>query len=247
MSLRTAYEVLTDPDRPHREHEHQLTGTDWTIWGETAVDVLSEFASGPLHLRRRASVPLRELLASGAEGARNVLVRLTTDADPLVRSGAILALGRCGDPAAVSGCLSTLADPVHRLRAGDSALATLVEVGDPGLAAELLHLELRTPDDRDGLLLGAVHLAARLPGADWALLLGDVVRRPVVSSPSCQLAALRVLRRLRDPGSCCQPFPPQRPDRADWVRGAVTHDDLQPLAALDSLSVQRELGHWIGR
>jgi HEAT repeat protein len=112
---------------------------------------------------------------------------------------------------------------VMRPIAGDDALALVAELGRRADAERAVLAELARTDDRDGLWLGAIHLAARLEMEAAVPHLRRIASSPVVASVLPHVAALAALRALGRRGNGL---------------------DLSRLESLDHLEVQRELGEW---
>jgi hypothetical protein len=161
-----------------------------------------------------------------ALGAQDVLEALARDREPVVRRAAFIAaldLETTAGPGLLDAAREALADRWVRSTAGDNALAVVAALAGPGEVEEVVLDELSRPDDRDGLFLGAVHLArlASIQRAVPALL--AIVNAPVVASVAAHHAALQSLRSLGHPR---------------------TRIDLRHLDGVDHLDVQAELGEW---
>jgi hypothetical protein len=107
--------------------------------------------------------------------------------------------------------------------AGDDAMALVAELAPPRDAERTIAAELARPDDRDGLYLGAIHIARQLEIAAAVPHLVRIAEEPVTASVLPHVAALAALRGLGHRGG---------------------RMDLDHLESLDHLEVQRELGEW---
>ena len=216
--------VLSDDNAPGTRQRDLLVSRDWGGAGNRGLAVLVESARSRLwSVRHGVAVALLDLVRSGAPGAADELLRLTEDVEPVVRRIAIHALTHAADPRVVQAALATLADDRARSIAGDAALQAIAHLA-PGRVAERAILdELGGGHDRDGVRLGAVHLAERLRIQGAVPLLAAVAAAEVVSGPAVHVAALRALRSLNAPASII---------------------DLAHLEGLDHLDVQAELGAW---
>jgi hypothetical protein len=159
-------------------------------------------------------------------GQIHELAALASDREPVVRRAAYVAIldrTEIDDPRFLAAAMDSLADPRTRPTVGDHALAVVAAQGRPSDLESAVLDELARPDDRDGLFLGAVHLArlADVRRAVPALL--AIVNAPVVSGVGVHVAALEALRSMGHPRS---------------------RIDLRHLDGVDHLDVQRELGEW---
>lgn len=223
LDVGAAATLLADPDAPPAAQREQLVARDWSSAGATGLGVLLDVAASPLwSLRHGAAVALLDLTRSGAPGAADALLRLAEDVEPVVRRVALHALTHAGDPRAVACALATLADDGARAMAGDAALQAVAHLARANVAEATILAELQPGSDRDGLRLGAIHLAERLRIAAAAPRLAAIASTGIVAGTAAHVAALRALRNFG------------RPSRID----------LAHLESVDHLDLQAELGAW---
>ncbi len=228
VDVGAARRVLADADVPAGAHRDLLVSRDWSAAGNAGLTVLAAAAQARLWSERHGvAVALLDLARSGVPGASDALLALTEDAEPVVRRVALHALTHAREPRVVPPALAALADDRARAIAGDAALAAVASLAPRAVAERAILAEL-TGDghDRDGLRLGAVHLAERSGLTAAAPALAALVSREIVGGPSVHVAALRALRTLH-------------PSRA-----AAPQLDLAHLEGVDHLDVQAELGAW---
>jgi HEAT repeat protein len=215
--------ILTDPDAPSTAQRELLVSRDWSAAGVPGLAVLVETAASRLwSLRHGVAVALLDLVRGGVAGAAEALLALTEDVEPVVRRVAIHALTHAADPRVVPSALVTLADDRARAMAGDAALQAVAHLASAEVAERAVLAELRVADDRDGLVLGAVHLAERLRIAAAAPLLAVWGGAEIAAGPGVHVASLRTLRTL----------------------GARPVPRLDHLESVDHLDVQVELAAW---
>jgi HEAT repeat protein len=213
-----AESVLFDDDAPPSAQRRMLVSRSWAEAGEAGRSLLRRCADSPnWSLRQGAAIALTEIRAP------DDLVALAADPEPVVRRAAFEGLRKLDEPRGLAAARETLADPVMRPTAGDDALAVVAEFARPAEAARTIVAELARPDDRDGLWLGAIHLARELEIESAAPHLARIAEGPITSSVLPHVAALSALRELGGPRS--------RPD-------------LSHLERIDHLEIQRELGEW---
>jgi len=217
---RAAQALLSDDAPPQIQREHLLRRS-WERAGDRGREVLRACAaSRNWSLRQGAAAGL---LQTGCWDER---ATLAFDREPQVRRaalGAVLDGAEECDPRVLDAARAVLADPSARPTAGDQALATIAAFGTAAELERVVVAELSRPDDRDGLFLGAIHLA-RLAGTKRAVPpLLALVNAPVVASAMAHVAALRTLRALGHPR---------------------TRIDLSHLEGVDHLDVQCEIGEW---
>jgi HEAT repeat protein len=210
--------VLFDDDAPPSVQRRMLVFRSWEDAGDTGRYVLRRCAASPnWSIRQGAALALAELRSA------DDVVPLTSDREPVVRRAAFEGLRRLEDVRGVAPARETLADPELRPTAGDEAMALVVELARPAEAERMVVEELSRDDDRDGLWLGAIHLARHAEIEAAVPALRRIAEGPVTSSVLPHVAALAALR-----------------DLGRSARGL----DLSHLEALDHLEVQRELGEW---
>jgi HEAT repeat protein len=210
--------VLFDDDAPPTAQRRMLVFRSWEGAGAAGLDVVRRCAGSPnWSLRQGAAIALAELRAA------DDLVTLASDREPVVRRAAFEGLRRLEDVRGVAAARETLSDPELRPTAGDEAMALVVELARPAEAERTVVAELSRPDDRDGLWLGAIHLARQAEIEAAVPSLRRIAESPITSSVLTHVAALAALREL----------------------GRRTRSlDLSHLEVLDHLEVQRELGEW---
>lgn len=221
VDLDIAARALPDADTPPSVQRELLMRRSWVRTGRRGREILLDCATSPnWALRQMAARPL------AATGGVDALGALALDREAVVRRAAFVAvLDRPDDidPRFLDAAWAALADPFARATAGDHALAVLAAGGGTAAVEEAVLRELSHADDRDGLFLGAIHLA-RLAGVTRAVpSLLAIVNSPVVASVGPHVAALQSLRSLGHPR---------------------TRIDLRQLDGVDHLDVQRELGEW---
>ena len=217
---RAAAALLSDEAPPQVQREHLLRRA-WGRSGARGRELLRACAaSRNWTLRQGAAAALVET------GCADELSALAFDPEPQVRRAALAAVldgsDSC-DPRILEAARDVLGDAAARPTAGDQALALIAAYGPAGEIDRVVVSELSRPDDRDGLFLGAIHLA-RLAGARAAVPpLLALVNAPIVGSVMPHVSALRSLRALGHPRS---------------------RIDLSHLEGVDHLDVQCELGEW---
>ena len=213
-----AQAILSDDDAPAVAQRRMLVLRAWRHAGAAGLAVVRACARSPnWTLRQGAAFAFADL------GAADDLVALASDREPVVRRAAFEELRRSEEPRGLAPARETLADPAMRPTAGDDALALLVQLARPAEAERTVLAELARPDDRDGLWLGAIHLARRLEITSAVPHLRRIAEGPITSSVLAHVASLAALRELG-----------KRP------AGIA----LKHLESLDHLDVQRELGEW---
>jgi HEAT repeat protein len=213
-----AADVLFDDDATPSEQRRALVFRDWTDAGPEGLDVLRRAAGSPnWSVRQGVALAMAEMRAG------DDLLELASDREPVVRRAAFEGLRHIEDVRGVAAARATLADPEFRPTAGDEAMALIVELARPAEAERTVVAELSRPDDRDGLWLGAIHLARQAEIEAAVPALRRIAEGPVTASVLPHVAALLALRTLG-----------RRSRRLD----------LSHLEALDHLEVQRELGEW---
>ncbi len=224
VDVDAAARVLSDDDASPGAQREMLLARSWTRAGDAGLAVLEDCAThSSWALRNGAAIALYDVAGGGNSRAMDRLTALSDDTEVIVRRTAVEALARLGDRRALPGARALLGDSRSRATAGDVALDAISRLAPEQEAAAAVLGELACDDDRDGLLLGAVHLAERLGLEAAGPELAHVASEPVVSGVGCHVAALRALRGFG-----------QRPPDLD----------LSHLEGLDHLDVQRELGAW---
>jgi HEAT repeat protein len=218
VDVEEAASVLLDPEAPPTAQRRMLVFRSWAKSGEEGLALLRECAVSPnWSLRQGAAIAFAEMRAV------DDLVALASDREPVVRRAAFEGLRQLEERRGVAPARETLADPVMRPTAGDDALALLAALARPADAKRAVLAELARPEDRDGLWLGAIHLARQLEISAAIPSLVRIAESPVTASVMPHVAALEALRDLGCPRSKL---------------------DLARLERLDHLEVQRELGEW---
>lgn len=218
VDLGEAESVLFDDDAPPSAQRRMLVVRSWAGSGDAGLALLRRCAeSRNWSLRQGAAIALTEM------GAADELVALGADPEPVVRRAVFEGLRKLDEPRGLVAARETLADPAMRPTAGDDALAVVAEFARPAEVARVLVSELSREDDRDGLWLGAIHIARRLEVEAAAPHLARIAEGPITSSVLPHVAALSALREL------------------GRRRAGL---DLSHLEALDHLEIQRELGEW---
>ncbi len=218
VDLRRASRILLDPDGPPSLQRRLLLRRSWQRTGAAGLDVARACATSENWSLRQASA-----YAFGDLGATDDLLALAYDPQPVVRRSALEVLRDNGDRRGIDAARATLDDPWARPTAGDEALALIGSVAGEEEAERVVLDELSRPDDRDGLFLGAIHLAFHLRSELAVPALLAIVNAPVHASVLQHVAALEALRSLGHPRS---------------------RIDLHHLEGVDHLDVQRELGEW---
>ncbi len=218
VDLDEAESLLFDDDAPPSAQRRMLVSRSWEEAGDAGIDLLRRCAESPnWSLRQGAAIAMTDV------GAVDELVALAADVEPVVRRAAFEGLRSLDEPRGLVPARETLADPVMRPTAGDDALAVVAEFARPAEAARVIVAELAREDDRDGLWLGAIHLARHLEIESAAPHLARIAEGPITSSVLPHVAALSALREFG-----------RRRSRVD----------LSHLEPLDHLEIQRELGEW---
>ncbi len=216
---------LDDPETPPSIVRELLARRSWKRAGARGAAVLRRAAASPSwSVRQLTAKPFADL-----RGAKD-LAALAADDEPVVRRAAFLAAldaphhaGVALADAVLPAARDTLDDPAARPTAGDPALAVLASHGTPAEVERRVIDELDRPADRDGIFLGAIHLA-RFGGMTRAApLLARIVASPVTGHVRSHVAALEALRSLGV---------------------AKTKVDLTRVEGLDHLDVVVELAHW---
>ncbi len=236
VDLAQARALLLGDTCPPAAQRAALVAHDWGDTGGAGVLLLAEVARAPAwSLRHGAAVGLLDLATRGLPGATDTLLALARDVEPVVRRVALHALTHARDPRALEPALATLADARARPLAGDAALQAVAALAPADIASAALLAELRRPDDRDGLRLGAIHLAERLRPQGAAGALAALAESPLVAGAGCHVAALRALRETfaADPSAA-----------GGRRRAALPRLALDHLEGVDHLDVQAELGAW---
>ena len=218
VDLDEAAEVLADPDASAAEQRRMLVAHRWAGAGDRGREVLRACAASPNWSIRQSAA-----YAFGDLGAAEDLLALAADREPVVRRAALEELRASDEPRGLAAARDTLADPAMRPTAGDDALALVAELGSRREAERTILAELARPQDRDGLHLGAIHMARHFEIEAAVPHLQRIVQSPVTASVLPHVGALAALRGLGRRG------------------GGL---DLSHLEALDHLEVQRELGEW---
>lgn len=229
VDVAAASKLLLDPGTSPIVQRELLARRSWARAGRRGLEVLAACAAGGnWGLRQLTARPLAAVASSGAAApaATDVLAALASDREPVVRRAAFVAVlerPEIRDGRFIEAARAALREPRARPTAGDHAMALVASHGGADEIARTVLDELSRPDDRDGLFLGAIHLArlANVPRAVPALL--ALVNAPIVASVLAHVAALQTLRAFGHPRS---------------------RIDLRHLDGVDHLDVQRELGEW---
>lgn len=216
---------LDDPETPPSVVRELLSRRSWKRAGARGAAVLRRAAASPSwSVRQLTTKPFADLRSA------KDLAALAADDEPVVRRAAFLAAldapqhaGIALADALLPAARDTLDDPAARPTSGDPALAVLASHGTPAEVERRVVDELDRPADRDGIFLGAIHLA-RFGGMTRAApLLAQIVASPVTGHVRSHVAALEALRSLGV---------------------AKTKVDLSRVEGLDHLDVVVELAHW---
>lgn len=216
---------LDDPETPPAQIREILARRSWKRAGARGAAVLRRAAASPSwSVRQLTAKPFADLRAA------KDLAALAEDDEAVVRRAAFLAALDAPHQAGVAladallpAARETLEDPGARPTAGDPALAVLASHGSPAEVERRVLDELDRPVDRDGIFLGAIHLA-RFGGMGRAApLLAGIVASPVTGHVRSHVAALEALRSLGV---------------------AKAKVDLTRVEGLDHLDVVVELAHW---
>ncbi len=257
-----AQRILTDPDAAAVEQRALLVDRDWGATGADGLRLLRDVMRAPgWDVRHGAAIALFDLLraaggiggagAGEAElgavgrGAADALLCSARDVEPIVRRVGLHALTHARDPRAVEAAGETLADEGARHLAGDAALQAIVALGDRAQAEAAIRAELQVEVDRDGLQLGAIHLAERLASeVPWPAVVADlrrIVESPIVAGVAVHVAALQVLRTLTAASAGARMSPASVPLLPVSLAPPVS---LGHLEAVDHLDIQAQLGLW---
>ena len=258
-----ARRILADPDAAAVEQRALLVDRDWGGTGADGLRLLRDLARAPgWDVRHGVAIALFDLLrAAGTgggarvgeggsgelgavgRGAADALLCSARDVEPIVRRIGLHALTHARDPRVVEAARETLADEGARHLAGDAALQAIVALGDRAQAEAAIRAELQVEVDRDGLQLGAIHLAERLASeVPWPAVAADlrrIVESPIVGGVAVHVAALQVLRTLTAASAGTRMSPASVPLTPVCLERPVS---LAHLEAVDHLDIQAQLG-----
>jgi HEAT repeat protein len=216
--LDRALDVLLDDCASPLVQRECLVERSWRHTGDVGLSLLRQCARSP-----DWGIRLGTVFALAECGARDDLLDVIADPEPVVVRAALSQLRILGDRRAVHLALAVLEDDLFRGTAGDDALRLVATLGSPAQIEHALLRELARADDRDGLFLGAVTLVRELRVRKAIPSLLALVASPIIGSVRVHVDALRTLRELgHDP--------------------ALIH--LQHLQDVDHLHLQAELGEW---